>query len=730
LTHFDCTGIPPCTVEFPLEITPDEISSLSGPVNTLLKSMYLLGSSSDTVSTFEALFDIAEEIAGVEACGMLTSVENAPGSWKLMVGRRIDSSPQPDRLPYLVAPAAIAAHFDKAVSMDPDWGIWARPICESWSSRSLYAFPLRRDREVIGVLVFGKRDSHPFANVEVKLLWALSLQAENQLQRSESVKAYAVYSYLDPLTHLFNRRHFDLHLDKEILRSRRAGEPFSLLMLDIDGFKAYNDSSRQTSGDLALQEFSRILVECAREADTVARLGGDEFAVILHQTDAEGARALSERILERFRRHLLPGAGESRTEHLSVSIGAASFPADCIDRDDLLGKADQALHSARIQGGNRVSLSHEIRETPGGRIPSAELPVRRIFDAGRSVVDMDRFLEILLFTAMKGLGAERGSIVVRDPDGDFSLRAAIGFSRKEEHIAASRTIRPGTVTSWVVEHQLPLVVSEPDDFPLTPPRKKNGYSTDSFLSVPLMRGGRALGAMHLTNRRDERPFTRSDLQAFAPIASDIADILHQGMSFRQNVRAFSLSILGSLSHTIELRYPFLSGHFGRVRDLSVRVGDRIGMGRADRESLRIAAELHDVGLVGVPGNILDRKRRIGERDLEAVRKHPYLGAKMLEDIAELEPVRRTILEHHENFDGSGYPQGLRGTEISLPARILSVAEYYDSVTSPRPHRERFGASDGLSMVEKGAGILFDPEIASLYLEEIGRTAASRPGAPH
>jgi diguanylate cyclase (GGDEF)-like protein len=714
----------------PLEISPEEIAPLAGPVNTLLRSNYLLGLSLDTAATMEILFDIAEDIAGVETCGLLLAAENESGSWELKAGRRIDPLPVPENLPYLVAPAAIAAHFEKTVSMDPDWGPWSRPICEVWSSRSLYSFPLRRDREVVGAIVFGKRDSHPFTAVQVKLLWALSLQAENHLQRIVSIKAHPYYSYFDPLTHLFNRRYFDMQLDKEVLRSRRAGDPFSLLMLDIDGFRAYNDTFRATSGDIALQEFSEILIECVREADTVARLGADEFAVILFRTDTEGAQALANRIIQRFRRHLLPGATESRTELLSVSVGAASFPADSFDRDDLLAKVDRALLIARNQGGGRVCLHHEVAEPTKGKSPSHELPVSKIFDAGRSVVDMDKFLEILLFTGMKGLGAERGSIVVRDPGGGFRLRATVGFGRHEEHIAASRTIQPGTVTSWVVDHQLPLVVSEPHDFPQTPPRKRNGYSTDSFLSIPLTHAGQTLGALHLTNRKDQRPFTRNDLQTFAPIASEIAGILHQGMSFRESVRALSLSILGSLSHTIELRYPFLSGHFHRVRDLSVRVGERIGMDVADLESLRTAAELHDVGIVGVPGNILEKKRRIDERELEMVRKHPYMGAKMMEGVAGLESTRRTILEHHENFDGSGYPQGLRGADISLPARILSVAEYYDSVASPRPHRERFQAADALSMVGNGAGTLFDPEIASLFVDEIGRIPPSGPGATH
>jgi diguanylate cyclase (GGDEF)-like protein len=730
LASYDCTGVPRCTVDIPLEISPDEIATLSGPVNTLLRSHYLLGLSPDVNATFESIFDIAEDISGVEACGLLLSAEDGPGSWELKVSRRIDPKPVQENLPYLVAPAAIAAHFDKAVSMDPEWGPWSLPICAAWSSRSLYAFPLRRDREVVGAIAFGKCDSHPFNTVQVKLLWALSLQAENCLQRIGPNKAHPYYSFLDPLTHLSNRRYFDMQLDKEVLRSRRAGDTFSLLMLDIDGFKAYNDAFHHTSGDIALQEFSGILTECVREADTVARVGGDEFALILYRTDAEGARALANRIIERFRRHLLPGAKGSRTVLLSASAGVASFPADSFDREDLLSKTDRALQAARKQGGARACLHHELAEPPEGKVPPHELPVSKVFEAGRSVVDMDKFLEILLFTGMKGLGAERGSIMVKDPSGSFSLRAAVGFSRQEKHIAAFQSLQPGTVTSWVVDHQLPLVVSEPDDFPLTPPRKKNGYSTDSFLSIPLTYAGQTLGALHLTNRKDQRPFTRNDLQAFAPIASEIAGILHQGMRFRESVRAFSLSILGSLSHTIELRYPFLSGHFGRVRDLSVRVGERIGMGGADLESLRTAAELHDVGIVGVPGSILERKRRINERELEMVRKHPYMGAKLLEGVAGLESTRRTILEHHENFDGSGYPQGLRGADITLPARVLSVAEYYDSITSTRPYRERFQASEALSMVGNGAGTLFDPEIASLFVDEIGRIPPAGPGTTH
>jgi diguanylate cyclase (GGDEF)-like protein len=716
MASFDTTGLPRCTIDYPLDITPDEIVSLSGAINTLLKSSFLLGSTYELEAT--SLFDIAEEIAGVEACGLLCRTDGDPGSWELRLGRHIEARPSQEMLPYLIAPAAIAAHFGKAVSMDPEWGAWSAPICETWSSRSLVAFPVRIDRDITSVIVFGKRESHPFTPAQVKLLWALSLLAETHLHRADARSALSIYSFLDPLTHLYNREYFDHQLEKEILRSRRSGESFSLLTLDLDGFKAYNDLFLQSAGDIALQEFAGILSGSVREVDTVARLGGDEFGILLLEGSTEGAQALARRIIQQLQRHLMPGEKESRTERLSVSVGVASFPTDSFDKADLVSKADRALHMARNRGGGQVLTFHEATDAGGVKTVLGDIPVQKIFEAARSVVDMDKFLEILLFTGMQGLSAGRGSIVVKDAEGDFTLRAAIGFSRHEEHITASGGFRAGPITTWVVDHQLPLVVSRPEDSPFAGQIKKNGYQSESFLSIPLTHHGRTLGALHLTNRKDNRAFTRDDLQVFAPISSEIAAILAQGIGFRENVRTFSLSILTSLSDALELRFPFFSGHSKRVRDLSTRIGERMGLARADLSALRHAAELHDVGIVGIPGNLLAKKRRLSEQETEMVRKHPFLGSKMLEGVPGMDATRRAILEHHEHFDGSGYPYGLRGNDISLPARILSVTEFYDAAVSARPYRGALPPEEALQLVRSGSGTLFDPEVAHLFKETV------------
>ncbi len=711
----DLKNVPRCTIDYPLEITPSEITGLTAEVNTLLKSTYLLGISRDLDATFQSLFDIAEEIANIDCSAYVTVSPDAHEN-ELVAARHVHPAGSPESTA-IYAPALIAKGFGKAIHLESAKQPEFAPVFEAWGVTSLVAFPLQKDREIIGALVFGKNGSKPFSVVEIKLLWVLAMQAENHLHQSEAVKALSFYSFLDPLTHLSNRRFFDDQLEKEILRSRRNGKPFSLLMLDLDGFKSYNDRFMHSAGDVALQEFASILRDSVREVDTVARLGGDEFAIILVESGAEGARDLARRIVDRLGKHLLPGLEKVRTERLSVSVGVAAFPSDSFDRQDLFHKADRALYIAKSQGGGKFAVFHEIADLVAIKPAATDIPIQKIYDAARSVVDMDKFLEILLFTAMQGLSAGRGSIVVTDPRGGVTLRAAIGFGNGEEHFAPGTLVPRGAITSWVVDNGQPLIVSSQDDLPLPKPMKKNGYLTTSFLSVPLVHEGTPLGALHLTNRRDQQPFTRDDLSVFEPVAAEIASILHQGIAFRENVKSFSTSILHSLSSALELRFPFLSGHGARVRDLSMRVAGRLGLAADELSALETAAALHDIGIIGIPGTILFKKRKLNSQELEIARKHPLLGSKLLEGVPGMEETRRIILEHQELFDGSGYPYGLRGDQISLAARILSVAEFYDSITSERPHRGKLLPQEAMQLIKNGANTIFDPAVARAFIED-------------
>ena len=710
----DFPNVPKCTFDQSLEFTPSEIGSLAHEINILLKTAFLIGVSKDNEGTFQSLFDIAEEIAGVECCAYL-SEDQASSRFETVASRRIPPKTAQD--PSLFAPAEIARHFGKVIQLDAEKDPYFRSICETWHSASLAVFPLRRSRDFVGALVFGKKAPDLFSSAQMKLLWALSTQAENLLLQSEAVKTLSFYSFLDPLTHLYNRRYFNHQLEKEIYRSRRSGKPFSLLMLDLDAFKAYNDLFLRPAGDIALQEFSSILQDSIREVDTASRYGGDEFALLLFESGAEGARDLAQRISERQKMHLFPGRENRRTERLSVSIGIATFPADSFETQDLVNKADHALSMAKSQGGGKVCLYHEIADLLAVSSSKSDIPIQKIYVAARSIVEMDGFLEILLFTAMQGLSADRGSIVVKEPGGSVSFRTTIGFGNGEKSFVPGTIVPSGLVTSWVMEHKEPLVVSGQNDMPLPKQWKKNGYLTESFLSIPLIDdAGQIMGALHLANKRDNRPFTRDDLVAFDPIAREIASILSRGIAFRESTRTLSTSLLHSLFKAIELRFSFLSGHGRRVKDHCIRVGEKLGLRNDELTALGTAAELHDIGIIGIPSAILVKPRKLTDREMEITKKHPFVGSMLLEGIPGIGEIKRAILEHHEFWNGSGYPHGLKGEQISKAGRILSVAEFYDSITSERPHRGKLVPEEAVQLVHNSMDTLFDSEVCLAFLE--------------
>ena len=179
----------------------------------------------------------------------------------------------------------------------------------------------------------------------------------------------------DPLTGCYNRRSFELQLDKEILMAKRTGQPLSLLMLDLDRFKHLNDSAGHDAGDDALRQLALCFREELRGVDSAARFGGDEFALILPQAYSEGALLVGERVRERIERILIPEFGS-----LTASIGIASFPTHANSRAELFRAADDALYAAKRAGRNRVCVADRAVATLDdalSRVPANQEPTQQ-----------------------------------------------------------------------------------------------------------------------------------------------------------------------------------------------------------------------------------------------------------------------------------------------------------------------------------------------------------------
>lgn len=180
-------------------------------------------------------------------------------------------------------------------------------------------------------------------------------------------------AYRDELTGLFNRRSFNQELPREMERFRRFGQPFSLLMLDLDHFKLFNDTHGHSAGDQALRDVARILQDTARLYDRVVRYGGEEFAIILPQASAMEALSMAERMRAALAEHHVYFAGQDLGA-LTVSIGLACFPTDALDMDGLVLGADQALYRAKVQR-NCVRRHQDSKRTHPRYVLNDPLPV-------------------------------------------------------------------------------------------------------------------------------------------------------------------------------------------------------------------------------------------------------------------------------------------------------------------------------------------------------------------
>jgi diguanylate cyclase (GGDEF)-like protein len=191
-----------------------------------------------------------------------------------------------------------------------------------------------------------------FTNVQPLVKEPILVEVRLLLQKEES-------AYKDELTGLFNRRYFNQEIPREMERFRRFGHPFSLLMLDLDHFKRFNDSHGHLAGDQALRDLAAILNQSARLYDRAVRYGGEEFAVILPQTCREEALIAAERIREAVERHVVRLDGRVLSG-FTVSIGAAVYPVDAVDMESLVQRADQALYEAKRER-NRVAAFRDSK---------------------------------------------------------------------------------------------------------------------------------------------------------------------------------------------------------------------------------------------------------------------------------------------------------------------------------------------------------------------------------
>jgi putative nucleotidyltransferase with HDIG domain/PAS domain S-box-containing protein len=168
--------------------------------------------------------------------------------------------------------------------------------------------------------------------------------------------------------------------------------------------------------------------------------------------------------------------------------------------------------------------------------------------------------------------------------------------------------------------------------------------------------------------------------------------------------------VSALAATAESRDPYIAGHQKRVAQLACTIAREMGLPEDQIKALRISGQLHDIGKISVPAEILSRPGKINDNEFDLIKAHPEVGYNIVKEIHFPCAVAEAVIQHHERLDGSGYPKGLAGLEIALEARILGVADVVEAMASHRPYRPALGIDAALDEITKNKGILYDPQV--------------------
>jgi putative nucleotidyltransferase with HDIG domain len=309
--------------------------------------------------------------------------------------------------------------------------------------------------------------------------------------------------------------------------------------------------------------------------------------------------------------------------------------------------------------------------------------------------------------------------VVQRLDGDGALRVVAGAGPLAEEfggfLALEQPVEVG-VNGRVARSGRAAMVNDTrldSDYLTRNPRTDPG----SELSLPISVAGSIWGVMNL---EQEQPgaFAEEDLLLAHVVASQVGAAIHRCQLVSELEGAF-LTTVGVLADAVELQDAYTADHANEVADLAAAVGARLGIGGAELDRLRYGALLHDVGKIGIPGEILRKPGPLTADERERMDEHTAIGARMLERIPFLAPVAPLVRSAHERFDGGGYPDGLAGEQIPRGAMIIATCDAFHAMTSTRTYRQAIDDDAAIRELEANAGTQFDPLVVAALVAELG-----------
>jgi putative nucleotidyltransferase with HDIG domain len=372
--------------------------------------------------------------------------------------------------------------------------------------------------------------------------------------------------------------------------------------------------------------------------------------------------------------------GEFNQEQIDLAIASANQAAIAIEKSTLLTEMEVRLKHMAAIGIVARSLTSLL---------DPEDQMKNLLDMGCALVR-----------------ADSGVLLTQEESfGDLHEEASSGqadWTRSDSFHKIAR---------WVNEHKESVVWNKGVKDPRFVGMNLN---TEASIVAPMLVRDKVIGVIGVGSEHTGEIYGSDDREMFKNFSAQAA-VAVENTRLYDRLQDTYIGAIGALAAAIEARDPYTVGHSARVTQYAVAIAESMNLSSEETEEIRLAALLHDVGKIGIPDNILNKPEKLTEEEYTAIKMHPALSMRIMEPLPHRGDIIPIIYHHHEHFDGSGYMDGRAGENIPLGARIISVADAYEAMTSDRPYRDALSRKDALEELRVCAGTQFDPEVVRHFL---------------
>lgn len=344
-----------------------------------------------------------------------------------------------------------------------------------------------------------------------------------------------------------------------------------------------------------------------------------------------------------------------------------------------------------------------------------------------SVSEVSAILKRILVVAQDTVGASAVSLLLIDEEKD-ELYYQVALGRNGAALCPKSLILDSGITVWAVRNASPVVVN---DVTLDSRFNKNAdevadFATKSIMVVPLIRGQKVIGVIEVLNKRDGSAFNERDLRVLKGVASTEALILLVSMAIMaiDNINSLALdealrdgykSTAEAWATAVDTKDPYGYAHSKRVREYALLAANYLSLSPEERQTIEFGALLHDIGKIGIDSGILCKPGPLTDEEWHIMYEHSLKGANIVGEIPFLEKAKDIVLHNHERYDGKGYPEGLKGNSIPIGARLVAVADAFDTMTTDHSYRAALSVDEAIIELIEGIGTQFCPAAVEAFI---------------